>query len=68
VQEKLDDLRQKVRGGQRLDADGITLASFLKSWLENVKRPAVGDTTFDRYEQHVRLSLAPTSGLSCSRN
>lgn len=62
VQEKLADLRQKVRGGQPLDTDKITVAEFLDRWLENTKRPAVGDTTYDRYEQHVRLTLKPVIG------
>jgi integrase len=62
VQDKLDELRQKVRGGQPLDAEKITVAAFLRGWLENTKRPAVGDTTYDRYEQHVRLTLEPRVG------
>jgi hypothetical protein len=62
VQEKLDDLRRKVRGGQPLTAEKMTVADYLAGWLENTKRPAVGDTTYDRYEQHVRLSIVPHIG------
>src|SRR4030088_857902 len=46
VQDKLDELREKVRGGQSLDTDKMTVAAYLHAWLENTKRPAVGDTTF----------------------
>jgi integrase len=61
-QDKLDELRQKVRGGHPLDAEKLTVAAYLQRWLDNTKKPAVGDTTFDRYEQHVRLSLVPYIG------
>ncbi|MHB1424798.1 MAG: tyrosine-type recombinase/integrase [Gemmataceae bacterium] len=62
VQNKLDELRQKIRGGQPLDAEKLIVATFLQRWLDNTKRPAVGDTTYDRYEQHFRLSLIPYIG------
>ena len=62
VQQKLEDLRLKARGVQPLVAEKITVAEFLTTWLENTKRPAVGDTTYDRYEQHVRLTLVPQIG------
>jgi hypothetical protein len=30
IQDKLDELRQKVRGGQPLDAEKLTVATFLQ--------------------------------------
>src|SRR4051794_38193988 len=54
---KLHELRERVRSGQPLDTAKMTVSEYLQRWLEKTKKPAVGDTTFARYEQHVRLSL-----------
>jgi integrase len=60
--EKLEAKRAKVRGGAPLDAERLTVAGYLTIWLENTKKPAVGDTTYDRYEQHCRLTIIPHLG------
>jgi len=43
-------------------ADRQPLAAFLQSWLEQVKRPRVEASTFERQEAIVRLHLVPALG------
>src|SRR5262245_46702137 len=59
--EKLDEKKSKTRQGIVVDADRLTVKEFLDRWLSLVK-PKVGATTYDRYEQHVRLHLVPCLG------
>jgi integrase len=59
--EKLEEKKGKARAGIVTYADRLTVKEYLERWLRMVK-PNVGATTWARYEQHVRLHLAPRFG------
>jgi hypothetical protein len=59
--EKLAVLQAKARTSQPLEVEKLTVGQFLERWLQS-KRQSVGDTTADRYEQHIRLTLARRIG------
>jgi integrase len=61
VQEKLRKLHNAVVGGLVEDTDHLTLAMFVGMWLDTV-RQNVCRSTYQRYEQHVRLHLTPHLG------
>jgi integrase len=62
AQKKLDALRQRASNGvQYLEADKMTLASYLDGWLERCKS-SVSPNTYLQYEQHTRLYLKPLLG------
>jgi integrase len=52
---------QKARGTLPT-AGKETLAEYLRRWLDNTAKPSVGPTTFERYEQLVRLYARPYAG------
>ncbi|HEX6351080.1 MAG TPA: site-specific integrase [Candidatus Dormibacteraeota bacterium] len=55
-----DALKQREDGV--VPADGrLTLADFLKVWLDGA-RPALSARSWERYEEHVRLYIAPSLG------
>ena len=60
VQEKLKALHQED-GRLPSDARQITVAQFLKTWLESVRLNRQG-TTYDRYELLVRRQVVPHLG------
>jgi integrase len=61
VREKLRQLHDQAGKGILTDADRLTTKEYLERWLSLVK-PKVAPTTYARYEQHVRLHLAPHLG------
>ena len=60
--QKLRDLQ--VKSGKALDVQPgkLTVADYLSHWLENVAKQSRRPTTFERYEQVVRLHLIPALG------
>jgi integrase len=63
VQEKLDGLRGRSRDGTLLEPDKEreTVASYLTRWVETTKT-SVRPKTWKRYDEIVRLHLAPQLG------
>jgi integrase len=61
VQSKLRRLHNDVVAGVSADAALLTVGQWLTRWLELVK-PTVEPNTYDRYERHVRLHIAPYLG------
>ncbi len=63
VQDKLDALRRRSKGGMLSDAEAEreSVADFLTRWLE-AKRSTIRPRTWIRYEEFVRLHLVPTLG------
>ena len=49
-------------GGLAFDAKNLTLGEYLDLWLEDSVRDTVRATTFERYEQIVRLHIRPELG------
>jgi integrase len=60
---KLDELRRRLAAGLLGNAkvERDTVAALLAGWLEG-KRGTVEETTWERYEYHVRLHLVPALG------
>jgi integrase len=62
VAEKLRKAIVERDGGLAFDADNLTLAEFLKRWLEDSVRGSVAKSTFERYEQLSRVHIVPAIG------
>jgi integrase len=58
-------LRQSMTDADRgltFDAGGLRLDDFLDRWLKDSVQDTVRDTTFERYEQIVRVHIKPILG------
>jgi integrase len=58
-------LRQSMTDADRgltFDAGSLTLGDYLDRWLNDSMRDTVRDTTFERYEQIVRMHIKPALG------
>jgi integrase len=68
VQEKLRGLQSDSLLGQLTDPTSLTVATYLNSWLANTAKPSTSPTTYERYEQLVRLHITPhIGGIKLSR-
>jgi integrase len=62
VQEKLKVALREQQQGTFVTAPRQTLAQFLTDWLENSQKQSVRPRTYERYEELVRLHIAPALG------
>src|ERR671921_413886 len=62
VAEKLTRAMADRDGGLVFDADNLKLGEYLERWLLDSVRDTVRPTTFERYEQMVRLHIRPVLG------
>src|SRR6266566_6962675 len=63
VQEKLQaTLQEKQQGIVLTGTARQTLEQFLADWLENSQKQSVRARTYERYEEIVRLHVAPALG------
>ena len=62
VDEKLTKAKADRDGGLVFDADNLKLGEYLERWLADSVRDTVRPTTFERYEQIVRLHIRPVLG------
>jgi integrase len=62
VDEKLTKAKADRDGGLVFDADSMKLGDYLERWLADSVRDTVRPTTFERYEQIVRLHIRPVLG------
>jgi hypothetical protein len=62
VQDKLRKLQTDYALGQMADPNGLTVDAYLTLWLENTARVKTSPTTYERYEQLVRLHVVPHVG------
>jgi integrase len=62
VDEKLTEAKANRDGGLVFDADNLKLGEYLGRWLTDSVRDTVRPTTFERYEQMVRLHIRPVLG------
>src|SRR5512135_1670277 len=63
VEQKLNAALATRRAELAAAAAGPLLAQFLETWLDSA-RPSLRPRTFTRYEQYVRLHLAPALGTT----
>jgi integrase len=63
----LQDKIRKIQGdfalGQLADPTGLTVQGWMLNWLDNTARVKTSPTTYDRYEQLVRLHIIPHLGM-----
>lgn len=64
-----EDVRRKLAkamadrdGGFVFDAGALTVGEHVAQWLQGSARGTVRESTFERYEQIVRLHIIPTLG------
>jgi integrase len=62
VDEKLTKAKADRDGGLVFDADNMKVGEYLERWLVDSVRDTVRSTTFERYEQVVRLHIRPVLG------
>jgi integrase len=62
VAQKLRKAIAERDGGLVFDADNLSLAEYLRRWLEGSVRGSVAKSTFERYEQLSRVHIAPAIG------
>jgi IS1 family transposase len=62
VQEKLAAALHERQQGTLVTAATQTVQQFLADWLENTQRRSVKARTYERYEEIVRLHIAPVLG------
>jgi integrase len=62
VSEKLNQALADRNSGLIFDAENLTVGEYLKQWLADSVRDTVRPTTFERYEQMVRLHIRPVLG------
>src|SRR5215203_6391493 len=62
TEQKLRQAMTDADRGLTFDAGGLTLGDYLDRWLNDSVRDTVKDTTFERYEQIVRLHIKPALG------
>ena len=68
TEQKLRQAMTDADRGLTFDAGGLTLRDYLSRWLNDSVRDTVRDTTFERYEQIVRLHIQPALGGVRLRN
>lgn len=61
AEEKLRSILKTIDEGQYIESSKMTLSEFLAKWIE-VKRGSLSPKTTERYEQMIRLQIAPTLG------
>jgi integrase len=62
VAERLNKLLREQAQGLPVDPGRQTVTCFLARWLEECVKPSVRPLSYEQYEQHVRLYLAPVLG------
>ena len=62
VQEQLRNLQNDAANGKLADAGMVTVAAYLRAWLETTARPRIAPKTALRYEQIIRLRINPVLG------
>lgn len=62
VKDWLLEIRQSIGEGYTPEADKMTLAVFLEKYLKDYAKHAVKASTYQSYEQYIRLYLLPELG------
>lgn len=59
---KLDELDKSIKAGVIPVSSNTTVAKWLAHWLEHIKKPNVRPSTYQFYEEAVRLHIVPKIG------
>src|SRR4028118_981897 len=62
TEQKLRQAMTDADRGLNFNAGSLTLGDYLDRWLNDSVRDTVRDTTFERYEQIVRVHITPALG------
>ncbi len=68
TEQKLRQAMTDADRGLTFDAGSLTLGNYLDRWLNDSVRDTVRDTTFERYEQIVRVHIKPALGRAKLKN
>ncbi len=68
TEQKLRQAMTDADRGLTFDAGSLTLGDYLDRWLNDSVRDTVRDTTFERYEQIVRVHIKPALGCVRLKN
>ena len=58
---KLAQELEKVNSGRYIDESDMLIRDFLPDWLSR-KKTKIKPTTYDSYEQHIRIHILPVIG------
>lgn len=61
VVQKMEDAKSTIRSGRSLPSDRMTVANYIKIWL-NIKREVVRHKTYSNWESLLRLHVSPRVG------
>lgn len=62
AKDKREAFLRDVEKGVSVDAKKQTVAAFLQDWLENSQKQSLRPRSYERYEEVVRLHIAPVIG------
>ncbi|MCL2301390.1 MAG: site-specific integrase [Firmicutes bacterium] len=62
VRDKIRKIMSDVASGEYVEPNSLTVAAWLKEWLEVYALPTVKQSTYVSYEGYVRLHLTPELG------
>jgi integrase len=62
AQKELSKLLAEIGSGAHVEPTRLTAAEYLEKWLADYAKPNVAAKTYERYEQIIRLHLAPALG------
>ena len=62
LDEKIDDLKYKIRSGDTIDSPNVTVAAWAREWLETYKKPVVIEKSYKLYRTNVNKYIIPEIG------
>src|SRR5215218_693279 len=68
VRQKLTKAMADRDGGLVFDAGSLTVGEYLERWLQDSTRGVVRPSTYQRYEELIRLHVAPVLGRAKLKN
>jgi integrase len=63
VERKLKKIESARDANLPIPPDNLSVAKFLTDWLASTAKPQLRETTYNSYEQHIRLYILPLLGL-----
>lgn len=62
AEERLAKLIAEIEGGTFVEPVKLTVQEWLEKWLESYAKPSLAPTTFETYENNVRVHIVPALG------
>lgn len=64
VMKQLQTFQRQLEQGTPVTTDKLTVSRYLQDWLEGCRPPALEHSTWNGYEQYVRLHIIPVLGTT----